>query len=76
MANHSNTQTVTPATRYQMWLGTSQSNANMLLGDAAFSTDDLHNARAVLDAMAKYNVYPFASVLDNDTSSVLSGQDF
>ena len=71
-----NTQTTTPATRYQMWLGITQSNANMLLGDPAFVTDDLHNARAVLDTMAKYNVHPFASVLDTTNNSVVTGQDF
>ena len=76
MANHSNTQTIIPTTRYQMWLGTSQSNADAHLGAPSFVTDDLVNARAVLDTMARYNVHPFVSVLDTTDNSVLRASEF
>ena len=82
MANHSNTQTTTTATtgdgdlRYMAWTGTTQAAANQQIGEPYFSTDNLINLRAVMDKLASYRGSCFISVLDLNTLSVFSGQDF
>ena len=62
--------------RYMMWVAGTQAFANHHVGQPYFCTHDLNNVRAILDQLAKYRGKSFASILDIETGSVVSGQDF